>query len=78
MRLQYRTLNKENRFAVVNFAREILEIDNAITTIIQNDDNKKNFHNITNSLKIIQNLILIKTLYFDLEIRFSNVEYLKQ
>ena len=41
MRLQNRTLNAENRFVVVNFACEILEISNAIITIIADDDDKK-------------------------------------
>ena len=78
MRFQNRTLNKKNRFAVVNFAREIIESDNAITTIIQNDDDKEN---ISWNHEFIENnsqLNLIKTLYFDFEIRFSNIEYLKQ
>ena len=41
MRFQNRILNEKNRFVVVNFAREVFEIDNAITIVIQNDDDKK-------------------------------------
>ena len=55
MRLQNSTLNAKNRVAIVNFIREIFEIDNVIITIIANDDDKEKFHDIMNSLKIIHN-----------------------
>ena len=55
MRLQNRTLNAKNRLAVVNFVREIFEIDNVTITVIADDDDKKKFHDIMNSLKIIHN-----------------------
>ena len=43
MRFQNRTLNAENQFFVVNFVREIFEINNIIITIIANDDDQKKF-----------------------------------
>ena len=78
MRFRNFNLNARKRINVFKFAAKILQIDNAITTHIFNDNQKNWIEWNQNFIKNNTQNDLIKIIYFDIFKNFSNVDYLSE
>ena len=80
MRLKNSNLFEQRRFETVEFVEKILNIDNVIITVIFNDDDKNWISWRHDFLSDIDNssIELIKKIYSQLKIAFSDADYLRQ